>query len=48
MDTTANAPADETDQEQIKQPSVAGVVYVLGVGKKSGSVLRIAGKRVKL
>jgi mRNA-degrading endonuclease RelE of RelBE toxin-antitoxin system len=36
------------DQGQSEPPEVPGTVFVLAVGKKEGSVLRIAGKRVTL
>ncbi len=39
---------EENDRGQSEQPEAPGTVFVLAVGKKEGSVLRIAGKRVNL
>lgn len=39
---------EENDQTQSERPEVSGTVFVLAVGKKEGTVLRIAGKRVNL
>jgi mRNA-degrading endonuclease RelE of RelBE toxin-antitoxin system len=39
---------EEVEQSESEQPDVAGVVYVLAVGKKEGNVLWIGGKRVEL
>ena len=48
VDGTARAAIEDDSQGPSDQPAVAGTVFVLAIGKKEGSILRIGDKRVEL